>query len=86
MSQGITEYARMLVLNDDIKRLEMEKRLMVSCRNAEIAELRIKIKRLTEAGEKLARKRANGAFRRRWREINDPLLVEWLDATEGSQP
>lgn len=83
MSESMTDYARMLVLADDVKRIEREKRLMASCRNIEVAELRAKIDRLTRAGEKLARKRAGGTYRRRWREIGDPLLAEWLDATEG---
>jgi cell division protein FtsB len=40
MSEGITDYARMLVLIDDVKRLEREKNLIITCRNLEMKDLR----------------------------------------------
>ena len=49
----------------------------------EVARLKAENKALRKIGEKLARKHAGGLFRRRWRDIDMPLLVEWLDATEG---
>ena len=46
MSEGITDYARMLVLIDDVKRLEREKNLIITCRDLEMKDLRANNARL----------------------------------------
>jgi hypothetical protein len=62
MSEGITDYARMLVLIDDVKRLEREKNLIITCRDlemkdlrAENARLKAEVERLTQNTDKLCK-------------------------------
>ena len=53
MSEGITDYARMLVLIDDVKRLEREKNLIITCRDLEMKDLRAENARLKAEVERL---------------------------------
>ena len=53
MSEGITDYARMLVLIDDVKRLEREKNLIITCRDLEMKDLRAENARLRAEVERL---------------------------------
>ena len=53
MSEGITDYARMLVLIDDVKRLEREKNLIITCRDLEMKDLRAENSNLKAEVERL---------------------------------
>lgn len=53
MSEGITDYARMLVLIDDVKRLEREKNLIITCRDLEMKDLKAENARLKAEVERL---------------------------------
>jgi hypothetical protein len=78
----------MLVLADDVKRIELEKRLMVSCHNIEINELKAQVERLTKAGNQsivVGTKLREMVGDHHWSMEFDRVRTDW-NAVKGGQP